>query len=96
MVYSLWLLGLSVLFVLIERLWPRTRRPLWRRGLLTDLCYLVFNSEYLGVMIGVASIPLWAFVDRAITATAFLGILAPLPLLLQLAVLLVGFDFARW
>lgn len=55
MVYAIWLWSFALLFFFAERFWPRARRPLVRRGLFTDLGYLIFNSEYLGVLSGIAS-----------------------------------------
>ena len=56
MIYSAWLFGFSLLFVAIERLWPRRRQALFRRGIASDIAYLMFNSEYLGLFMGLISI----------------------------------------
>ena len=64
MVYSVWLFGLSLLFVIVERLWPRANQPVLRRGIWTDILYLIFNGEYLGVLVGVISIHAIALLDR--------------------------------
>lgn len=101
MVYSVWLFGLSLLFVLLERLWPRRRRRLFRRGIGTDVFYIVFNSEYLGVLIGVVSIHVIRALDRTLDLTHlrdhfYLAAMAGTPLWLQIVVLLIVFDFAQW
>jgi hypothetical protein len=93
MVYALWLWSFALCFVIAERLWPSVRRPLRRRGWLTDLGYLVFNSEYLGVILGIATARWFASFELPLPATA---VLAPLPMLAQLGVILIAFDFARW
>ncbi len=102
MVYSVWLFGLSALFLVAERLWPRRpeQRTL-RPGITTDLFYLVFNSEYLGVLIGVASGHAVVAVDHALDLTHlrehfYLGAMTAKPFWLQLTALVVIFDFAQW
>ena len=101
MVYSLWLLGFALLFVALERIWPRTRQPVLRRGIWTDTAYLIFNSEYLGVLLGVASIYVIAVLDRALDLAnlrqyVFLGLMSDRPVWLQLVLLFLVFDFAQW
>ncbi len=66
MIYSAWLFGFSLLFVAIERLWPRRRQALFRRGIASDIAYLIFNSEYLGLFIGLISIRTIAALDRGL------------------------------
>ena len=63
MIYSVWLFALSLLFMVLERLWPRARQPILRRGIWSDLAYLIFNSEYLGVLLGAVSIHVVAWLD---------------------------------
>jgi len=94
MVYPIWLAGLSLLFVIAERIWPRHKQqPLWRPGILSDLCYLVFNSEYLGVLVGIAAVRLIpAFGLQRLN----LNVMQPAPAWLQFVVLLLVFDFLQW
>jgi hypothetical protein len=70
MVYSVWLLGLRL--CLLQRsasgLGGRSSER-FRRGIASDLFYLIFNSEYLGVLIGVASIHAVAALDRSLDLT---------------------------
>ena len=101
MVYSVWLFGLSVLFVILERLWPREQRRLLRRGIWTDLIYLVFNGEYLGVLLGTLSIHVIAYLDRTLDLVRmkdsfYMGVLEDRPVWLHLVVLFTVFDFAQW
>src|SRR3990172_4809313 len=50
--YAAWLVGLGILFVVLERIRPMERnRPAFRRGLGTDLVYFVFNGTILGVVV---------------------------------------------
>lgn len=101
MVYSVWLFGLAVLFTLAERLFPRHSQRLLRRGIGSDLFYIVFNSEYLGVLIGAISIHAIALFDSALSAAhlrekVYMGVMSGRPLWLQFIVLLATFDFAQW
>ncbi|HYM06739.1 MAG TPA: hypothetical protein VEU11_09280, partial [Terriglobales bacterium] len=66
MIYSAWLFGFSLLFVVLERLWPRRRQALFRRGIASDIAYLIFNSECLGLFIGLVSIRTIAALDRGL------------------------------
>src|SRR4051794_12946029 len=57
--YYQWLAGLAALFIVLERLWPRVAgQRLFRRGWLSDVAYIVFNSKYAGVLLGYVTI-LW-------------------------------------
>jgi sterol desaturase/sphingolipid hydroxylase (fatty acid hydroxylase superfamily) len=101
-VYSLWLFGLSVLFLVAERLRPRRpEQRLLRRGLLNDVFYLVFNSEYLGLLIGLLSIHAIRVLHGLLDLTRmrehfYLGAMSDKPFLVQFIVLLVVFDLAQW
>ena len=58
MSYAAWLVLISVVFVVVERLAPRRPDPgMLRRGLATDLFYVAFNGHLLGVL-------LWMFYGR--------------------------------
>ncbi|MEZ5398630.1 MAG: sterol desaturase family protein [Bryobacteraceae bacterium] len=60
MIYAVWLAGFGLLFVVLERLWPRyPDQPLFRRGILSDVGYVVFNSHYLGVVVALALREVW-------------------------------------
>lgn len=92
MVHAVWLLGLSLLFVVVERLSPLTKQPPFRRGIVQDLAFLIFNSEYLGVLIGIAAIPLSAKLDPMLSIRWMDGT----PLYWQFPILLITFDFSQW
>ena len=101
MIYSVWLFGLSLLFVLLERLWPRKPQPVFRQGIWTDIGYLIFNSEYLGVFIGAVAIHVVAWIDRSLNSLHlrewfYLGAMSDYPFAVQFPVLLLAFDFAQW
>ena len=63
MSYVVWLGGASAAFVVIERLLPRHPQAVVRKGIVTDLAYLVFNGHYLGVLLAMTTRPLIAHID---------------------------------
>ena len=101
MVYSVWLFALSALFLVAERFWPLRRRRIFRRGFPQDVAYLVFNSEYLGVLLGVFSLQAIATLDRGLEAAGirtlvYLRVMEGQPLYVQIPLLLLVFDFLQW
>ena len=101
MIYSAWLFGFSLLFVAIERLWPQRRQPLFRRGIASDVAYLIFNSEYLGLFVGLVSIRTIGALDRGLDLAHlrqvfYMGAMGGQPVWFQFLVLLVTFDFSQW
>ncbi len=101
MFYPAWLFAFSLFFLAAERLWPRRKQAILRRGIVNDLTYLVVNGEYLGVLVGVLSIHVIAALNRMLEAGGareklYLGIMAGKPLWLQWLTLLLVFDFAQW
>jgi sterol desaturase/sphingolipid hydroxylase (fatty acid hydroxylase superfamily) len=101
-VYPVWLAGLAALFICLERLWPlRPDQPLLRRGIWSDIGYIIFNSEFLGVLIGNLSILIIARIDRTLDlahlkSALYMGAMAKAPGWLQFIVLLLVFDFLQW
>jgi sterol desaturase/sphingolipid hydroxylase (fatty acid hydroxylase superfamily) len=92
--YPVWLAGLGLLFLAAERLAPRIpEQKLLRRGIWTDLFYIVFNSHYLGILLGMASI-------RLIPAFGLqhlqIGLISGLGFWAQFALFLVLYDFLQW
>lgn len=99
--YPLWLFGLSLLFLLLERWNPRRPQPLLRRGFGSDLIYLVFNGEYLGVLLGVLSLSVIQHFDTTLTALGwrdhfYMGLASNWNPILQFFVFLVVCDLAQW
>jgi len=100
-IYSAWLFSFSLLFVAIERLWPRRRQPLFRRGIASDVAYLIFNSEYLGLFVGLVSIRTIGALDRGLDLAHlrqafYMGAMGGQPVWVQFLVLLVTFDLSQW
>lgn len=101
MIYALWLFGLSLLFLLWERIAPRRKIPVLREGIGTDLLYLIVNGEYLGVLIGAVAIEVIAGFDSALDLAGlreyvYMDVAAGSPLWLQILILLVVFDLVQW
>ena len=91
--YYNWLAALAVLFILLERLWPRLAgQPLFRQGWLSDAVYIVFNSKYLGMLLGYVT-ALWI---AKLDAVFVRGWVSAWPWWLQFAVLLLALDFLKW
>jgi sterol desaturase/sphingolipid hydroxylase (fatty acid hydroxylase superfamily) len=87
------LAGLAVLFIALERVWPRVAdQRLLRRGWLSDAAYIVFNSKYVGILLGYVT-ALWLGHLNTIFAR---GWLASWPWWAQFGVLLVSIDFVKW
>lgn len=100
MTYLPWLLGLSLLFVLLERMAPaRPRQPVLRPQLLGDLGYLFLNGHVWALVTGglTGASALWV---RGVLARLDLlpeaGALAGQPFLVQAAVYLLVSDFLQW
>ena len=102
MSYVYWLAILSVVFVLLERVRPRYREQrVLRRGIITDLVYLVFNGHFLGVLLAHAAYPAAAAVDSALGGVGLLGIVhlkavAELPTWAQFVIALLVMDLLHW
>jgi sterol desaturase/sphingolipid hydroxylase (fatty acid hydroxylase superfamily) len=100
-IYSAWLFVFSLLFVVLERLWPRRRQALFRRGIASDIAYLIFNSECLGLFIGLVSIRTIAALDRGLDLlhlrqAFYMGAMGGQPAWFQFLALLVTLDFSQW
>ena len=91
--YYQWLAALAVLFIALERVWPRIAdQRLLRPGWLSDAAYLVFNSKYLGLLLGYVTV-LWLGTLDAIFARHWLS---SRPWWVQFGALLIAIDFAKW
>lgn len=100
MIYWHWLLGLSLAFILLERLFPRApEQGLFRPGLFTDLVYLVFNGHFLGVMLALVSAPLAGSFEALLArhgVVVQLSLAASWPWWVQLTVAFVAIDLVQW
>lgn len=91
--YHHWLAILALLFIALERLWPRVApQRLLRPGWLSDAAYIVFNSKVLGMLLGYVTV-LWLPTLDSVFARAWL---ARWPWWTQFAALLISADLAKW
>jgi sterol desaturase/sphingolipid hydroxylase (fatty acid hydroxylase superfamily) len=93
-VYSIWLLGISLVSLAAERLWPWRKQKMLRRGVLSDLIYIVFNSEYLGILIALGAQQILRVVN--VEASLSLRVFAAAPLWAQFLAVFFVFDFIQW
>lgn len=97
MQYVHWLALLSIIFVVLERIWPRHDQPIFRAGILTDLFYLAFNGHFLGVLLATATVPLVAVADPWLLEIGVQRAVAgSWPPWLQFAVALLVIDLVEW
>lgn len=102
MIYVHWLIGLSLAFVVFERVRPRNAaQPALREGIETDLLYLVFNGHFLGVLIAWAADPIALALERllgqaGLRDAVFRGVLSSLPAWGQFLIALVAMDLLHW
>ena len=99
MIYWQWLIGISVAFVLLERLFPaRREQKTVRPQLLNDIFYLAINGHLWGMLtayLGAASLAVWvrSFFPEAWFQDAWLG---NQHFALQFVIYLVVKDFLEW
>lgn len=100
MEYLPWLLGVSLLAALAERVRPaRRRQPLLRPQLANDAFYLLFNGHLFAILAG-GAVGGVALQTRGLLERVSLlpehGLLDGQPFLLQALVFLVVSDFLQW
>ncbi len=101
--YPLSLAGISLLLVVLERVfpWRRDQRQL-RPRLWSDVLHLVFNGHFLGVILyGIAVHRVLPHVDRALQAGGlyegvYRNAAASWPVWVQIVVALLVIDFLQW
>jgi len=101
MTYWHWLLGVSLFFVVAERLLPaREKQPTLRPQLLNDLFYLVFNGHFYAVLAGGATgaVALWVrdWLAPLLPFATESSALGRLPWAAQFVIYLVLSDFLQW
>ena len=96
--YVAWLLGLSIPFVIWERLQPRNpQQPIVRPLFWTDLGYIALNGHLIGLLVGRLTMQ-WSqlpSVARVIDGL-HVRLLASQPTWIQAAALIVTLDFIQW
>lgn len=95
--YFFWLLAVSALCLVLERLRPwRAEQHLLRRGFAQDLGWLVFNGHYAGILVAMASARLLGWASPAFARAESLNLLAAAPLWIQIGVFFVLKDAFEW
>lgn len=99
--YLFWLIVVSLLCFLLERIFPWRKQKILRPQFMQDLFWLIFNGYYLAVLFG----PIFSFFAKSTGEFfLFLGIPQPsefnlannLPLAYQVIILLFLQDFIEW
>lgn len=101
MAYWPWLLGVSLFFVLVERVKPaRPAQPLARPQLANDLFYLAFNGHFYAVLLGgtTGAVALWTrdLLGPVLPFATEGSALARLPWAAQFVIYLLLSDFMQW
>jgi len=100
MTYLAWLLVISAFFALVERLRPaRPAQPVFRKQLLNDLVYLVFNGHVYSIVTTgiVLSVANWTRLQLdALGILPASTLLTGKPLIVQALVYFVVSDFLQW
>jgi sterol desaturase/sphingolipid hydroxylase (fatty acid hydroxylase superfamily) len=102
LVFYFWLLVVSGLVFALERLFPRRRdQEAIRPGLVQDLFWLVFNTQYLAWMLALASVHLigvlnTAFLQLGVPSPETWRLIAGWPLWAQFVAAFVVKDFFEW
>jgi sterol desaturase/sphingolipid hydroxylase (fatty acid hydroxylase superfamily) len=95
--YFFWLLLVSALCVILERLWPwRREQKLLRRQFVQDLFWLFFNGQYAGILTAYLGAFAFAWAMPAIERARSLNLLSEQPLWVQFLVFFVLKDFLEW
>lgn len=95
--YFFWLMVVSVLCFVLERLFPwRAEQRAWRKQFGQDLFWLVFNGHYLGITLAYVSVWLLEFIGWRTIPLEDVDLLAGIPLWTQFVLFLVIKDFIEW
>lgn len=95
--YFFWLLVVSALCLLLERVWPWPKnQKVLRRQFAQDLFWLFFNGHYAGILVAHAAAFLFAWAMPAVEQARSLNVLSAQPLWLQFLAFLLLKDFLEW
>ena len=95
--YFFWLLLVSALCLILERIWPwRKQQGTLRRQFGQDLLWLFFNGHYVGLLVASVAAFLFAWALPAIDRAKALNLIADQPLIVQFVVFFVMKDFMEW
>jgi sterol desaturase/sphingolipid hydroxylase (fatty acid hydroxylase superfamily) len=95
--YFFWLLVVSALCLVLERIWPwRKRQKMLRRQFGQDLFWLFFNGHYAGILVAYLATHLLFWLAPALENVQSLHVLATQPLWLQCIAFFLLKDFLEW
>ena len=95
--YFFWLLAVSAMCLILERLWPwRKQQKMVRRQFLQDLVWLFFNGHYAGILVAYIAATLFVWAAPAIDLAKSLNFLSEQPLWLQFISFFLLKDFLEW
>jgi sterol desaturase/sphingolipid hydroxylase (fatty acid hydroxylase superfamily) len=100
--YYVWLIAISILCFLLERLSPwRKSQKVFRKQFLQDLFWLAFNGHFLGILLAMVTgkiiLALNAFLNKlGVPVPESLALLAGAPLWLQFILFFILKDFVEW
>jgi len=100
--YYFWLTGISLFCFVLERISPwRPQQKAFRKGILQDVLWLVFNGHYLGLLLAIFTgyvVNLFnSFLYKlGVPVPESLALLAAAPLWAQLIIFFILKDFIEW
>ena len=95
--YFFWLLVVSTLCLLLERVRPwRKRQKLLRKQFAQDLFWLFFNGHYAGILVAQVAAFVFAWAMPAIDQVKSLNLLSPAPLFVQFLTFFLLKDLLDW
>ena len=95
--YFFWLLVVSGLCLVLERIWPwRKQQKMVRRQFVQDLFWLFFNGHYAGILVAYAAAFLFTWAIPSIEQAKSLTLLAATPLWVQFIGFFLLKDFLEW
>jgi len=95
--YFFWLLVVSALCLILERIWPwRKQQRMARRQFGQDLAWLFLNGHYAGVLVASVAAFLFAWALPVIDKAKAWNLIAGEPLAVQFVVFFLVKDFLEW
>jgi len=95
--YLFWLLVVSALCLILERIWPwRKQQKMLRREFAQDLFWLIFNGHYAGILLAHVAAFLFVWAAPTVDRVRSLNLLTAQPAWVQFVAFLVFKDFLEW
>ena len=95
--YFFWLLVVSALCLILERIWPwRTQQKLVRRQFFQDLFWLFFNGHYAGILVAYVAAHFLVWAVPAAEHAQSLNVLSGQPLWVQCIAFFLLKDLLEW